>query len=115
MSNVIDRAAQPAARLMAYPKTMGRVGVFIALATLRTTLVACRGREPSAMPPTPQPSVSSSMRIPNATMPTKPLLLLVAEPSESGFVEFRVNTNLPTPLAAMASLDLHGQNPTILP
>ncbi len=51
------------------------------------------------------------MALPTASMPAKPFLRVAAEPSDLGFVEFTVNTNLPTPLAAMASLDLQSQKP----
>lgn len=43
------------------------------------------------------------------TLPSAPSLEVSAKLAEPGMVEFTVKTNLPTPLAAMASLELQGQ------
>jgi hypothetical protein len=44
-------------------------------------------------------------------LPTKPSLILAVKIADDGAVQFTVTTNLPTPLAAMASLDLQGLRP----
>ena len=46
------------------------------------------------------------------SVPTSPELKVSARVVEPGSVEFTVTTNLPTPLGAMASLDLQGQKDT---
>lgn len=60
-----------------------------------------------------RPQDTASLRVPPTppakTLPSNPSLGIDAKLSKAGMVEFTVTTNLPTPLAAMASLFLQGQ------
>jgi hypothetical protein len=55
-----------------------------------------------------QPADSAS-KAPAQVVPEKPSLTIAARSLTARLVQFTVRTNLPTPIAAMASLDLQGQ------
>jgi hypothetical protein len=74
----------------------------VAAAAVMAAGAGCRNATPS--------SISSTHSVPAVqALPSAPSLEVSTKPLDPGTVEFTVRTNLPTPLSAMASLDLQGQ------
>jgi hypothetical protein len=75
----------------------------IAIVFLALTVTGCQKPIPSAETLNVQPT--------RQALPASPSLVLAVQAFQPGIVQFTVTTNLPTPLAAMASLDLQGLKP----